>query len=104
MALAEYFKRDKNLENLKKNGILPTDKTDELFKNQPYHCVANEGDVILSNYMTAHFVAPNTSADIRYALYFRVKGQVFLQNQKKDHCPESMLDPWCHWPIIKTII
>ena len=24
------------------------------------------GDVFLANYMTAHFVAPNTSPDIRY--------------------------------------
>ena len=27
--------------------------------------------------MVAHFIAPNTSQDIRYAVYFRIRGPSF---------------------------
>ena len=44
--------------------------------------------------MTAHFIAPNTAADIRYALYFRVQ----VTNKKP-----GMIDPWENWPSMKEI-
>ena len=75
--LAEYFTKNngENLENVYTHGnqALPTGKkTFQLFKKDPVHCIGKKGDVFLANYMTAHFIAPNTSPNIRYAVYFRV--------------------------------
>jgi hypothetical protein len=49
--------------------------------------------------MTAHFVAPNTSPDIRYAVYFRCQGAAFNGSDAASQ-PASMLNPWLHWPGI----
>ena len=60
-----------------------------------HHCIGKAGDVFIANYMTAHFVAPNTSADIRYAVYFRVHGPGF--DALRSHDPRPMLFPWRNW-------
>ena len=73
-------------------------KTLQLFKKNPVNCVGRKGDVFLANYMTAHFIAPNTSPNIRYAVYFRVSRHGIrrkLPNGKHD--PSSMLAPWLYW-------
>jgi len=95
-ALAKYFQVGDNLERVQKKGTLPLKDTKDLFKTPPIHCLAEPGDVFLANYMTAHYIAPNTSPHIRYAVYFRVHGPKF--DGKIGNCPESMLSPWCHWP------
>eukprot|EP00434_Breviolum_minutum_P006369 symbB.v1.2.005621.t2/scaffold309.1/size276354/2 len=97
MALANYFKKDKNLDTLKNTGTLPTgQQTDELFSRPPLHCTGKAGDVYIANYMCAHFIAPNTSPDIRYACYFRFKGPGWSDDI---HQPASMLDPLLHWDL-----
>ena len=48
------------------------------------------------NYMTAHFIAPNTAEGIRYAVYFRVKGPEFPATG--GHL-DSILDPLKHWHL-----
>ena len=50
--------------------------------------------------MTAHFIAPNSSPHIRYAVYFRVHGPEF--DGRGGSAPESMLSPWCHWPVMAS--
>ena len=50
----------------------------------------------IANYMCAHFIAPNTSPDIRYACYFRFKGPGWSDDI---HQPASMLDPLLHWDL-----
>jgi hypothetical protein len=85
------------------NAALPTGAhTDALFAGASggappavHHCIGKAGDVFLANYMTAHFVAPNCSADIRYAVYFRVHGPAFGGGAA--HQSASMLNPWVHW-------
>eukprot|EP00944_MAST-04C_sp_MAST-4C-sp1_P011413 g11413.t1 len=101
--LADYFSEN-NGENLEKvythgNQALPTGKkTFQLFKNDPVHCVGKKGDVFLANYMTAHFIAPNTSPNIRYAVYFRVsKHGIRRKLPNGKHDPSSMLAPWLYW-------
>jgi hypothetical protein len=56
------------------NKALPTGAgTDTLFGGAAaVHCTGRAGDVFVANYLTAHFVAPNMSPHIRYAVYFRV--------------------------------
>jgi hypothetical protein len=92
--LASWLARDDNMENLKAQGnaLLPTGKkSKELFDGLcPHSCLAKPGDVFLANYMVAHAIAPNASPNIRYAVYFRVKGPNFCGN-------ESMLYPWINW-------
>ena len=101
--LAEYFSEN-NGENLEKvythgNQALPTGKTTfQLFKKDPIHCIGKKGDVFLANYMTAHFIAPNTSPNIRYAVYFRIsKHGVRRKLPNGKHDPSSMLAPWLYW-------
>ena len=86
------------------NQALPTGKsTWQIFKQKPCHCTGKKGDVFLANYLTAHFVAPNTSPFIRYAVYFRVTrqgAQRILPNGK--HNPGPLLDPWVNWANFKA--
>ena len=101
MELADHFTKGANLENVYQYGnqALPTGKkTWNVFKQKPVHCIGKAGDVFLANYMTAHFVAPNTSPHIRYAVYFRVsKHGVSRKGADGKHNPASMLAPWCYW-------
>ncbi len=71
--------------------------TDGLLGQNPVHCLGHAGDAFLANYMTAHFVAPNTSPAIRYAVYFRVKGPGFPRGVH--HNPVPMLLPLEHWRL-----
>ncbi|GMH77173.1 hypothetical protein TrLO_g6502 [Triparma laevis f. longispina] len=99
--IAEHFHQGTNFDDVLNlgNSALPTGDTDNLFRGiKPHHCLAEPGDVFLANYMTAHFIAPNTSPHIRYAVYFRVHGPEFHGRHGGAH--ESMLDPWCHWPCM----
>jgi hypothetical protein len=101
MELANYFTKGDNLNNVYQfgNQALPTGKkTWKIFKKKPVHCTGKAGDVFLANYMTAHFVAPNTSPHIRYAVYFRVsKHGISRKGADGKHNPASMLAPWCYW-------
>ena len=103
MALSEHFQSDngKHLERLKKEGhkTLPFKKTWEMFKRPVFHGTGKAGDLFVANYMTAHFIAPNTSPNIRYAVYFRVSSPNFRAkcNRKAGERYESMLNPWCDW-------
>ncbi|CAE7227719.1 ATG26, partial [Symbiodinium sp. KB8] len=98
MDLAGYFKQN-GLDDVANKGAagLPTgQKTDSVLRKPLIHCNGKAGDVFLANYMVAHFIAPNTSQDIRYAVYFRIRGPSFdLDPLNK----ESMLDPLMNWSL-----
>ena len=107
-ALAQYFNHGSGqgqggnrLADVRTHGntSLPTGpRTDELFDCPVHHCIGKAGDLFIANYMTAHFIAPNTAPDIRYAVYFRVSAPAFLAGRDKGGMrPESMLEPWCDW-------
>jgi hypothetical protein len=100
LELAHYFgERRERLEEVRHHGKLPTgDETDKLFRRPVHHCIGKAGDVFLANYMTAHLIAPNISADIRYAVYFRVSGPRFEEGKAaKGGNAQAMLDPWVSW-------
>eukprot|EP00750_Incisomonas_marina_P033531 INCI9893.1.p1 GENE.INCI9893.1~~INCI9893.1.p1 ORF type:complete len:413 (-),score=42.83 INCI9893.1:130-1368(-) len=98
--LSDYWKKH-GLEKLAREGqnAQPTAQTDELFKRKPIHGLGMPGDVFFANFMTAHFIAPNTSPFIRYAIYFRVKSHRFGTTL---HNSVSMLDPWAHWDCMQV--
>ena len=94
--LAKYFGSKDRIKELKKKGnvALPTkESTDKILKGKVWHGVGKAGDVFLANYMTAHFIAPNTSPNIRYAVYFRIKGPNFGTPSNE----ASMLRPLKNW-------
>lgn len=95
--LAEHF-RQHGMDALltRGNEALPTGpQTDELLGTTPEHCIGKQGDAFICNYMTAHFIAPNTAPNIRYAVYFRARGPNF----NGPHNPEPMLDPLRNWRL-----
>ena len=105
--LARWFSEGENLKNvyLHGNQALPTGKkTDAIFRGTtPVNCTGNAGDVFIANYMTAHFIAPNTCPNIRYAVYFRVSKQGIRRiGTDGKHDPSSMLVPWLHWDLGDT--
>eukprot|EP00940_MAST-03C_sp_MAST-3C-sp2_P000967 g967.t1 len=93
--LAAFFQREGTDRIAKKgNEALPTgDKTDSVLRRRPVHCLGKKGDVFIANYMTAHFIAPNASPNIRYAIYFRVKGPSFGHPTNV----ASMVQPLKNW-------
>jgi hypothetical protein len=99
--LASFFKEQGNLDAVRTKGnkALPTGKkTDALFDRPIFHGTGKAGDLFIANYLTAHFIAPNTAPDIRYAVYFRVSGPRFHAGKKKNGTRiDSLLDPWCDW-------
>ena len=101
IALSKYFERNRDvLEKRRVEGgeHLPRAQTDALFDRPVAHCTGKAGDVFLMNYMTAHLIAPNMSADIRYAVYFRVSGPAFEETKAPTGGNVSaMLDPWGTW-------
>lgn len=63
---------------------------------QPVQVLANPGDIVFAHYLLAHSTGINSSPDIRYTCFFRVK--------HKKHATESqrmMTDKWLHWPGIR---
>ena len=107
--LAEHFKADghKNLKRIIEGGneAFPVEETYDMFKRPVFHATGKAGDLFVANYMTAHFIAPNTSPNIRYAVYFRVSGPKFHAKNKKDKTAryKSMLDPWCDWDGLNDV-
>src|SRR5256885_12945988 len=60
---------------------------------RPEPILARAGDVVLCHYQLAHAAGPNTSAHVRYAVYFR------LERRGHDRDPWSCLtDVWREWP------
>jgi hypothetical protein len=96
------------LEKIRTEGAehLPTgEQTDALFRRAAVHCTGKAGDVFLANYMTAHLIAPNTSPDIRYAVYFRLSGPRFEEGKSRQGGNvRSILTPWLHWDGLHSIV
>jgi len=76
-------------------AALPTGAaTDAVLRSAPEPILGRAGDVVLANYMCAHYVSPNGSPHVRYAVYFRVRGPAFEGGL---YAPHAMLAPLCDW-------
>jgi ectoine hydroxylase-related dioxygenase (phytanoyl-CoA dioxygenase family) len=56
---------------------------------------ARAGDVIFAHYLLAHTIASNVSANIRYALYFRVSVPNLGKGTDKYEMYRNL---WTDWP------
>jgi hypothetical protein len=65
---------------------------------RPIQVCAEPGDVVLAHYLLAHSIAPNTSPNIRYAVYFRVS-----MHPGDVHHAESMTNAWSEWPAMAAL-
>ena len=64
---------------------------------QPEEVVLRAGDAILCHYQLAHAAGGNASADVRYAVYFRLKRKGH-DGQKWD----CLTDVWREWPRVRA--
>jgi hypothetical protein len=64
--------------------------------SDPVEVTGAPGDVVLCHYQLAHAVGANTSPDIRYAVYFRVKSRG--HDGRRWVC---LTDLWKEWPGIR---
>lgn len=92
--LQKYF-QENGFETAKKGlGSLPG-----IQLPPPVQVHMNAGDVVIAQYMLAHSIAPNTSPNIRYQVYFRVNVR-----EGDFHHPEPMLNMWMDWGGMKDIV
>ena len=61
---------------------------------QPVQVCMKAGDVVVAHYQLAHSVAPNTSPDIRYVVYFRVHAKA---HKPGEYRPEAIRSIWLDW-------
>ena len=59
----------------------------------PVQLTGNAGDAVLVHYQVAHAAAPNVSANVRYAIYFRL-----IHVQHDAQWKQAMTDIWMEWP------
>ena len=65
---------------------------------EPTQVTGKAGDIVIAHYLLGHSVASNVSANIRYAIFFRL--QHTLHDEQKW---ESMTDAWLEWEGIKRV-
>ena len=89
---SEYFKKEGHevLENGMPRPELP---------EGPTQIVGKAGDVVLTHHQIAHSASPNASADIRYAVIFRLRHVNCVENGY-----DSYTDIWREWPGIQEVI
>ena len=68
---------------------------------QPIQLKVNAGDIVISHYQLAHCVAPNTSPQIRYAIYFRLHGENHIPQTYR---PETITNIWLDYPAMSAIV
>jgi hypothetical protein len=61
---------------------------------------ARAGDLVVAHYQLAHAIAPNSSANIRYVVYFRVRPSAC----PKGYHREAMTNIWIDWPALHPFI
>ncbi len=65
----------------------------------PKQVTGQAGDVVLVHYQLAHSVGPNTSPNVRYAIFFRLR-----HVDHADHHWDCMTDIWLEWQGLRDLI
>eukprot|EP00048_Salpingoeca_helianthica_P006554 m.100024 g.100024 ORF g.100024 m.100024 type:complete len:620 (+) comp14047_c0_seq8:66-1925(+) len=61
---------------------------------------ARAGDLVIAHYQLAHAIAPNSSPNIRYVIYFRVRPASCPRGYHR----EAMTNIWIDWPAMHPFI
>jgi hypothetical protein len=69
--------------------------------NNPVQLKLQAGDVVLAHYQLAHCVAPNSGANIRYQIYFRLHS---CNHPPQTYRPETLKDIWLDYPAMVDIV
>jgi len=56
---------------------------------------------VIAHYQTAHTIAPNISADIRYCIYFRVTHSC---RKDKTYRPDAMTNVWIEFEGLRSVL
>jgi ectoine hydroxylase-related dioxygenase (phytanoyl-CoA dioxygenase family) len=93
--VTEKYFNEVGIDTVKENG-LSSFKTLPLCK--PVQVTGKAGDVVFAHYNLAHTVAPNCSADFRYAIYFRINVR------ERPGCQEPLMNIWLDFPGLSDIV
>ncbi len=66
---------------------------------EPTQICGSAGDVVFCHYQVAHTAAPNVSANVRYAVIFRLS-----HVDQDSQIPQVMTDIWKEWDGMKDIV
>ncbi|MCE9589857.1 MAG: phytanoyl-CoA dioxygenase family protein [Planctomycetes bacterium] len=66
---------------------------------EPHQVLARAGDVVLAHYQVGHSVAPNTSPNIRYAVFFRLD-----HTEHASFGWDVMTDIWLEWAGVRAAV
>ena len=87
LEMADHFRRN-GVERLAETGTPPVATAGGR------QVTGGVGDVVFAHHLTAHGIAPNLSADVRYNCFFRV-----WPAGRGKYNPAALTDPWAEWKI-----
>ena len=70
--LLEHFFQTHSIDLIRSQGFEALKSIDLRGAGSPIQVHVDAGDVVLCHYLLAHSIAPNSSANLRYALYYRI--------------------------------
>lgn len=96
--IAEFFQQPGAIDDVERRGDPAIRKVKLRREAQP--TMLRAGDVVIAHYCLPHTIAPNTSAEIRYMIFFRFNAAA--------HSPGSyrraaLADIWCDWKPMQAI-
>lgn len=92
--IESHFNREGIIDQVKEKGV---ERIPEIVLPSPSQIKGPKGTVVFAHYSLAHSIAPNSSPNTRYAIYFRVNVR-----SKPDIIP--LKDIWIDYPPMKDVI
>jgi hypothetical protein len=74
---------------------------------EPVQVLGRKGDVLLAHWQLAHHYSPNTSPNIRYAVFFRLyhmDRDKAWRERRELWRPETLTDIWLEWPGLRSAL
>ena len=96
--IQSFSRESGGIDFYKKDGLTTAKKEIEL--NNPFQVKAKAGSVMIAHRMLPHTTADNFSKNTRYVIWFRVRSKN-RDNKSNFEDPESYLDIWREWSLIK---
>jgi len=65
----------------------------------PFPITGSAGDVVIAHYLTAHGITQNVSANVRYAVFFRLHSTDFAETKW-----DSLRNEWLQWHGMREVV